>query len=269
MQIADLGPIPKLVRWFILLLLSIAVVASVGLLAQFTLIQPDRELAIVSLGAAQAALTGLVVVSVVLFSFRMKQTRDIQRIIDSFFIDELMPALKGVDLQPAPFLDFDSPRQFRKSVPKITTLSSVSTDFCPGRDAASFRIRKGDGRVFEFYLKVNVRHVVIKYFFDPTLFSAENKEAEFHSLFEQTLNGAKSVGYTFELVRRYHASRQAEVLELSLYFSVGPDMLANPAERLFLSNDIRTLTASMVHTLQGVFERSALSDRKAGATPTA
>jgi hypothetical protein len=59
------------------------------------------------------------------------------------------------------------------------------------------------------------------------------------------------VGYDHRLVRRYHASRGADVLELSLYLKGASDMLASPAERLFLRNDLRTMTSSMIHTLDG------------------
>jgi len=200
----------------------------------------------------------------------MKQTRDIQRVIDSFFIDDLLPAFQGVDTAPSPFIVFETPRQFRKVVPKVKTLSRVETDFCLGRDAAGFRICKPGGEVCEVYVKVNAPHVTIKYFFDPTLFSPADNDAEFKLAFEQTLTGATSVGYTYKPLRRYHASRRAEVLELSLHFKLGAEFLANPAERLFLRNDLSTMTASMLHTLNGVRQVKAMaSDRKAGAAATA
>jgi hypothetical protein len=251
MQFGEAGPIPKPARWMVLALLFLAVVFSVGLCIWFALISPDRELAIVSLGAAQSAMTGFVVAAAVLFSFRMKETRDIQRVVDDFFIEDVLPALQGVDLQASPFVAYETPRQFRRVVPQITPLSEVSTDFCRGRDAASFILRKAGRPPFEFYLKVNVRHITIKYFFDPALFSPLDDEKEFRGQFHQTLAGAESVGYDHRLVRRYHASRGADVLELWLYLKGASDMLASPAERLFLRNDLRTMTSSMIHTLDG------------------
>jgi len=256
-MLPEIGPIPRLLRWVILALLVVAVLACAGLLALFTLIRPDRELAILSLTAAQSALTGLVVVSLVLFSFRSKGTRDIQRIIDGFFIDDMMTALQGVDTEPAPMIRYEGGRQFRRAVTPVKALSQVSSDFAFGRDAASFRVEKPGDAPLDLYLKINVRHVAVKYFLDPALFSAADDEAAFKEVFRQTLNGAESVGYTWKVLRRYHASRGAEVLELSLYYNLAPDFLANPAERLFLSNDLRTLTASIQHSLNGLRQTRA------------
>ena len=198
------------------------------------------------------------IVTLVLFSFRMKQTRDIQCVIEDFFIDDVMTALQSVDIAPPRFTRFESPAQFRKIVPRVKTLSVVTTDFALGRDAAGFVVEKPGQPPFEIYLKANVRHITVKYFFDPTLFSPQDDEKAFRTHFEQTLAGAESVGYTHKLIRRYHASKAADVLELSLYFRTDAEMLANPAERLFLSNDLRTMTASMLHTLNAVRAKSDL-----------
>jgi len=178
-------------------------------------------------------------------------------VIDDFFIDDVMTALQGIDIAPPAFIRFDTPAQFRKVVPRVKPLSVVTTDFAKGRDAAGFVVEKPGQPPFELYLKANVRHITIKYFFDPALFSPLDDEKDFKTHFEQTLTGADSVGYTHKLIRRYHASRQADVLELSLYYRTEAEMLANPAERLFLSNDLRTMTASMLHTLNGVRARRA------------
>jgi hypothetical protein len=252
MQLADIGPIPKPIRAVILALLLLAVLCSAGLGLYFALIKPDTALAIASLGAVQASLTGLVVVATVLFSFRMKQTRDIEKIIDSFFIDDMMTAFQSVHIAPPDFVAFTDARAFRKIVQPSRTLSHVSTDFSPGRDAAGFRISEAAGPIYDIYLKVNIKHITVKYFFDAALYTADDADAEFKRYFEQTLTGAQSVGYSFKLIRRYHASKQADVLELSLYLQCGADMLANPAERLFLRNDLRSMTASMIHTDTGV-----------------
>jgi|GEM_PF-2116169 len=261
MQIPETGPIPKPVRWAILALLTLAVLGTAALCVNFTLIHPDKELAIVSFGAMQTAVTGLVVVALLLFSFRMKQTQDIQRIIDNFFIEDVMMALQGVETEQAPFVRFTNARQFKRNVAHSKTLSEVSTDFCRGRDAASFVIHTTDGGTFDLYLKVNVRHIAVKYFFDPALFRPDEEEKEFMAAFHQTLVGAHSVGYTHKLIRRYHASKRAEVLELSLYNHVPADMLASASERLFLRNDLRTMTASMLHSLNGVRAVKAAAQR--------
>lgn len=252
MQFNEIRAIPKPVRITLLGLLFAGVIASLGLGLWFTFVRPDRELAILAYGATQSAFTGFVVVSLVMFSFRMKDTRDIQAIIEDFFIDDVLTALKGVEIEAPEFVTFETSSKFRKNLPQVKLLSKVSTDFCRGRDAAGFLLERRDGPPFDIYLKVNVRHITIKYFFDPALFDPANEEAEFKRYFEQTLTGAESVGYTHKLVRRYHSSKKAQVLELSLYFKAEADMLANPAERLFLSSDLRTMTSSMLHTLRGV-----------------
>ncbi len=257
MQLPETRGIPRALRRAILVLMALSLVVSTGLSLHFLVIRPDRELAIVAIGAAQSALTGFVIVALVLFSFRMKQTRDIRAVIDDFFIDDVMTALQGVDTAPSPLIRFDTPAQFRKVVPQVKALTEVTTDFAKGRDAASFVLTKPGQPPFEIYLKANVRHLTIKYFFDPALFPPGNDEQHFRTHFEQTLAGAESVGYTHKLIRRYHPSKQADVLELSLYFRTEAEMLANPAERLFLSNDLRTMTASMLHTLNGVRAKRA------------
>jgi len=77
MQLPETRGIPRALRRAILVLMALGLVLSLGLSLHFLLIRPDRELAIVAIGAVQSALTGFVIVALVLFSFRMKQTRDI------------------------------------------------------------------------------------------------------------------------------------------------------------------------------------------------
>lgn len=252
MQLPEARGIPRSLRRAILGLMALGLLLALAMSIHFTLLRPDREMAIVALGMLQSALTGFVIVALVLFSFRMKQTRDIQTVIEDFFIEDVMPALQTVDIAPPPFTRFDTPAQFRKAMPPVQGLSRVTTDFCRGRDAAGFMVEKPGAPPFELYLKANVRHLTVKYFFDPALFSPAEDELDFKTHFAQTLAGAESVGYTHKLIRRYHATRGADVLELSLYYRTEAEMLANPAERLFLSNDLRTMTASMLHTLHAV-----------------
>ena len=101
------------------------------------------------------------------------------------------------------------------------------------------------------YIKINVKHIMVRYFFDPGEFNENGEETEFQEVFEQTLNGAKSVGFDAKVLRRFHATKNQQVLELSLYLEIGDGLLADSEKRLFLRNDIRTLTESIMHSLKG------------------
>lgn len=101
------------------------------------------------------------------------------------------------------------------------------------------------------YVKINVSHIAVKYFLDPDQFDPAEEDAEFKRVFAATLAGARSIGYDISVLRRFHASKGREVLEVTLFWDVGYDFLMDPYKRLFLRNDLRTMTSSMMHSMRG------------------
>ena len=249
---SDYPVIPRPIRHLVLIGLIVAAVAALAGLWYFSFVQREPTLAVAALGAVQTALAGLVFATFLSFSLRVRAPNDIRKVLDAFFIDQVCPALARVDPAPNEKVDYavSGGRFLRRR--KVAGRAQVLTDFSAGREDASFTIKTTDGQQIDMYLKVNVRHVTVKYYFDPELFAPDDGERDFHTAFAQTLAGAEAVGYTHRLFRRHHAGRGGVVLELSLFADFGFELMADPSRQLFLSNDLSTMTRSMLHTVRSV-----------------
>lgn len=251
MSTPDLTFIPKRVRRLLLLVLAISALGSAALCVYFAVFVPRMEIAVVSLGAAQAAVSGFVLVALVSFSLRMRTADDLQLLQDEFFRKDLLPALRLCGAARAEPAEFAPRGWFASAPPSLKPSAKLTTNINRGADSVSVLLEDASGFKLDIYLKVNVKHLIVRYFFDPEDYPASEGEAGFLSAFEQTLNGARSVGFDVKVVRRFHASKGRNVLELTLYLDVGEGMLVDPERRLFLRNDIRTLTESIMHTRKG------------------
>lgn len=98
MPFNDLAYIPKGVRRLLIFVLGAVALMSAALCVYYAFVAEQPEIAMVALGSAQGALSALAIVAVVSFSLRMKGAEDVQKVIDSFFIDDLHPALTEVEI---------------------------------------------------------------------------------------------------------------------------------------------------------------------------
>lgn len=251
MQPNDLGPVPKHVKIAIILGLSFAIVISTCLFLYFLFYSENVDVAIVAFGAAQAAVTGLLIVLLFTFSLRMRSTNDVQRMIDRFFAEDILSALSEVSGPPKKFILYENAAKFLKAARSSSKTAEVFSNFEKGSESADINIRMANQLVLDMYVKVNIRHITVKYFFDPDMFKPDNDEEHFRSTFSQTLAGAASVGYEWSIARRYHASRSKNVLEVTLYLSLHGDTIINPTEKLFIRHDLKTMTNSFIHSLNG------------------
>ncbi len=251
MQHGDLIFVPQLLRR--VLVVSLLLLSILGLVAvyHFIFVQREIDLAVAAMGASQASLTGLAFIALVSYSLRMKSPDDIQKLVDTFFLDNLCPAFQRIETAPRLLREFDpKSRQALKRTSRSVGKARVFTDYVPGEVAGSFLIETTTGDSLDMYVKVNVRHVTVKYFIDPALFDSGSDEAEFRTAFGQTLVGARSVGFEPSVFRRFHASKGRDVLELSLSCDFGFELVVDPARQLFLRNDLQTLSSSVLHTLR-------------------
>lgn len=252
MNTSDLTYIPKRIRFLIVFLLFMAAGSSAGLCIYFALISPKMELAVVFLGAAQAAFTGLVVVLLISYSLRMKTADDIQVLQDNFFLMDIFPALELCASDRGELERYRRPYLFGKPVRKLEPGSFLLTDFQRGANSASISLQRSGEAAIDMYLKVNVFDIMVRYFFNPEDFEYSKDEAAFLSVFQQTINGAESVGFEAKILRRFHASKGKDVLELSFYMKISSGILSDPETKLFIRNDIRTLTDSILHSRKSI-----------------
>lgn len=248
----DFGPIPRQLKIAIMLGLACAALISTGLFLYFMFYLDRSDMATVAFGAAQAAITGLLIIILFTFSLRMRSTRDVQGMIDRFFAEDILAALSEVSGPPREFIRYEGPAKFLRNAHRISPSAEIHTNFAKGAEAADIRITRSGKPALEMYVKVNIRHIAVKYFFDPARFDPANDEADFRQAFAQTLTGAESVGYSYAIGRRFHASKGRNVLEVTLYLSVQNDTIINPSEKLFIRHDLKTMTNSFLHSLDAV-----------------
>jgi hypothetical protein len=253
MQPNDFGPIPRHLKLLILVGLLFAAILSTGLFIYFLFYLDRSDIATVVFGAAQAAITGLLIVILFTFSLRMRSTSDVQGIVDRFFAEDILSALSEVSGPPRQFIKYENAEKFLKTAGTAAQGAEVFTNFEKGGESADIRIKRPGKADLDMYVKVNIRHITVKYFFDPMKFSPANDDEDFRKAFSQTLAGAASVGYSYVIGRRFHASKARDVLEVTLYMSVQSDTIINPAEKLFIRHDLKTMTNSFLHSLDGVF----------------
>lgn len=248
----DFGPIPRHLKIAILLGLFFAAFVSIGLFIYFMFYLDRSDMATVAFGAAQAAITGLLVIVLFTFSLRMRSTQDVQVMIDRFFAEDILAALSEVSGPRREFIRYEGAKNFLKTAAQMTQNTEIHTNFVRGGEAADIKIKRPGKPELEMYIKVNIRHIAVKYFFDPHLFDPANGEEHFKQAFAQTLAGAASVGYSYAIGRRFHASKAKDVLEVTLYLSVESDAIINPSEKLFIRHDLKTMTDSFLHSLDAV-----------------
>lgn len=250
MNISDLTYIPRRIRRVLVFILTVTTVVSIGLFGYFAFLSPRDGIAEVALSASQTSLAGLVLVILVTYSLRMKGADEMQSLIDDFFVRDLHKALRFVHVDPGEMRAPENPRRLLRRKTELTGRTKIMTDFRRGMNAASYELTGPGGEQQDLYIKASGRHIVVKYFFDPEAFDPANDEAEFKSVFKVTIDGAISVGYTYEIIRRFHASREEDVLELTLYWTLDDEFFLDPGMRLFIRNDLRTMTSSVLHSLR-------------------
>jgi len=243
MQSSDVMYIPKNVRIALLAVLVVSAGLSIWMTIHFALfVDEATELVVIGIGAAQASITGIVIVALVSFSLRMRTTRDVQEDIDDFFLDDLCSALGSVVCEPV--AEWDVGKKARKEVAVQKPLGSVKTNFAKGSDSATFTIDTGT-TALTVWIMVNVYRITVIYYLDGGKYTASDLQNRFGS----TMTGAKASGYTCYVLEREGAA-EPEAIELHCTNTMPQDFIHDPAQKLFLRNDLRQMTASIIFALE-------------------
>lgn len=259
MNAADLAHVPRIVRLG-LLWLTLAAAAGCGALAVwFAVMRPDAGMAGPFLAAAQSALTAAVIVALVSYSFRLRSPADLQAMLDAYLIGDILPALRHVEEDMPPMTAVQAQgraalRQARRAVP----LTGVASNFARGREGGMIRLTLHRGGTLDMYLKVNVGHATVKYFLPPALLGDTPTPEAMRARFPAWTDGLKANGYDLGVARRFHPGLNREVLEVTCYLDLGNGFLADPAQKLFFRNDLRVMTASVLHSVLST-EQGALA----------
>lgn len=243
MQSSDVMFIPKRVRIALLGFLFLSAALSVGLTLYFALFV-DRafEMVAIGIGAAQASVTGIVIVALVSFSLRMRTTNDVQRDIDDFFLNDLCLAMRTVAVKEPK--KWPVSENARTCTEELRADARVETDFCRGKEAAYFWI-KTDRSELKLWIMVNVYRVTVIYYFDGDRFPPDR----FEECFRPCLAGAEASGYSHSVICRENVEA-SEAIEVHFTNSMKEDFIHDPAKKLFLRNDLRQMTASILYAME-------------------
>jgi hypothetical protein len=232
--------IPRPAKIFITILALLIFSISIGIVAYSLLYKADIGIVSTALTLAQTCAAGLSIIALIFFTKFSVSLEDLRDRTSRFLVVEIPQALQIVEHDEGDFEPID------KLYKPAATLSKVKM---------LIRHRKGGhdcqyqlhayGKVQRIYVQTNVKRMVVSYYLN-----AESVEDPIiRERLDYVISAAETAGYTAEYKKVHDTADKTVTVQLRLFRSLPDEFLMSPSERLYIANDLASMTRALVRAL--------------------
>lgn len=198
-------------------------------------IDAENDFVLMSLSIAQASIIGAGIFTLILFYQKSMNPEQLAELTNQI-LETLIPSkFKFIDFEDAVYSDPDGYKS--KTIQSNIT---VAIKHVKGVPFSYYKLKDLKGNELTIYIQLNVKRIVVVYFFD----SEKIPQNELLQRFSSCIDGAKNTGY--ECITGYGVKDGQNQSELKFFMgSLGEDFLNNSKGQLFLANDIAFMTRSI------------------------
>ncbi len=202
----------------------------------------DAGVVTTGLTLAQTCAAGLGVIAIVFYTRFNVNVSFLKNRTEDFLIREIPEALRIVDYKEANFGEIT--QSYRPNPLETKTRIMVSYD--KGNHYCQYRVL-AYGVDQKIYVQANVKRFVVSYFLDADL----GGEADMRQRLSYVVGAAEAAGYRYSYEDVHDTAHGSVSAQLRLFRDLPDDFLVNASERLFIANDLASMTRAFIRALPG------------------
>lgn len=253
----SLSRVPIKARRRILLLLALVMMITAAIVVSLAIAGVAEAIVLVFVEILKVLALALVIWSFFLLVQKARSRDDLLRSISVILEQEIplsfhsyakiIPSFKS-DISSSVTSNAESSNATAKA---DSELKGIDVAHLPGTTQARYRF-EWFGQALTVYVQLNVKRISVIYYLP------ESFEAEVDSVFSATCIGARSAGWQMENYGKHRSDRIGENIsycELAALRDLGDDFIHDPAERLFITNDLAAMTRNVALNLSRAEKR--------------
>lgn len=232
--------IPRRAKIGITLLAVFVFLISVSIVFLSIFTKADAGLVSASLTLAQTCAAGLSVIALIFYTKLSVSVGFLRDRTASYLVKEIPEAFRIIDYNEPGFqelTDFYFPKKLNSNV-KILIRYNDRNHYCQYRISAY-------GLEQRLYVQVNVKRIVISYFIDERII----KDSDIKSRIDYVTNAAEIAGYSFKYESIHDSAENSVTTQLRLFRTLSDEFLMNSGERLYIANDLASMTRALIRAL--------------------
>jgi hypothetical protein len=219
---------------FFIFLLSISVVL-------FSLLTGvDASLVTTALTLAQTCAAGLSVIALIFYTKFSAGVAFLKERTATYLMKEIPEALRIVDCDEDDFRELDA----SYSAKPVSSRTRILIKYDDGNHYCQYRVL-AYGLDQRLYVQVNVKRMVVSYF----LAIGSMDDEEIRKRLEYVVKAAETAGYTYKYEHVHDSADRSVTVQLRLFRSLPDEFLVNAGERLYIANDLASMTRALIRAL--------------------
>lgn len=200
----------------------------------------DSGLVTTALTLAQTCAAGLSVIALIFYTKFSVSVPFLRERTSSYLVREIPHALQIVDYAEDDFQELTA-----SYVPKpVSSKTKILIKYDEGNHYCQYRIL-AYGVDQRLYVQVNVKRMVVSYFLSTVTVDDE----ELRRRLEYVVQAAETAGYTFKYEQVHDSADKSVTVQLRLFRSLPDEFLMNAGERLYVANDLASMTRALIRAL--------------------
>lgn len=232
--------IPRRAKIAITVLAVVIFAISVSIVVFSLLTKADVGLVTTSLTLAQTCAAGLSVIALIFYTKFSVSVAFLKERTASYLVQEIPDAMRIIAYDEDGFRELTSHYE-----PKpVSSNTKIFIQYNEGNHYCQYRVL-AYGIDQRIYVQVNVKRMVVSYFLD----SKAVEDAEIKLRLDYVVKAAEAAGYTYKYEQVHDSADRSVTTQLRLFRSLQDEFLMNSGERLYVANDLASMTRALIRAL--------------------